>query len=134
MPKLDNCEFIQIAFDKAGILDNCQVDLVITLGGDGTILRAAWLFQSSSPPPILTFALGSLGFLTIFPFDDADQVITSVLKNGARVNLRSRLLVDVIPSKGSQNPPSSNETGSFSYNVINEVSISLSNSIFKGGN
>src|SRR5690606_6310390 len=38
-------------------------DFVITLGGDGTVLYASWLFQRIVPP-VLSFALGSLGFLT----------------------------------------------------------------------
>lgn len=33
------------------------------LGGDGTVLYASWLFQHVVPP-VIPFALGSLGFLT----------------------------------------------------------------------
>jgi len=44
------------------------VDLVITLGGDGTVMYAASLFGKDKPmPPTLSFAMGTLGFLT--PFD-----------------------------------------------------------------
>lgn len=47
----------------AGIPDFC-----ISLGGDGTVLYAASLFEDDSPlPPIMAFAMGTLGFLT--PFD-----------------------------------------------------------------
>nr|KAJ3420504.1 NADH kinase pos5 [Polyrhizophydium stewartii] len=42
------------------------IDFVVTLGGDGTILHAASLFPKHVPP-ILSFSLGSLGFL--LPFD-----------------------------------------------------------------
>lgn len=41
------------------------VDLVITLGGDGTILHASSLFPRKVPP-IMSFSLGSLGFLIPF--------------------------------------------------------------------
>ena len=34
-------------------------DFVISLGGDGTVLYASWLFQRIVPP-VLSFALGSL--------------------------------------------------------------------------
>lgn len=42
-----------------------QVDFIITLGGDGTILYVNSLF-SAAIPPVLSFNLGSLGFLTPF--------------------------------------------------------------------
>jgi NAD kinase len=43
------------------------VDLVITVGGDGTFLRAASLFQSALPlPPFLAFSRGSVSFLAPF--------------------------------------------------------------------
>lgn len=45
------------------------VDLVITIGGDGTLLFAASLFQLMAPP-IMSFAMGSLGFLTPFDFKE----------------------------------------------------------------
>ena len=41
------------------------VDLVITIGGDGTILHASSLFPRKVAP-ILSFSMGSLGFLLPF--------------------------------------------------------------------
>ncbi|QRV82617.1 ATP-NAD kinase [Ceratobasidium sp. AG-Ba] len=64
-------------------------DFVVTLGGDGTVLFASWLFQKIVPP-ILPFALGSLGFLTNFDFVDHRAVMDSAIDNGIRVNLRMR--------------------------------------------
>eukprot|EP00198_Chlamydomonas_reinhardtii_P013159 XP_001702496.1 predicted protein [Chlamydomonas reinhardtii] len=47
-----------------------EIDFCITLGGDGTVLYMASLFEEDQPlPPVLCFAMGSLGFLT--PFDAA---------------------------------------------------------------
>lgn len=44
-----------------------QVDFCITLGGDGTVLHLASLFEEDVPlPPTLSFAMGTLGFLTPF--------------------------------------------------------------------
>src|SRR5690606_21372262 len=41
-----------------------KTDLVLTLGGDGTILHAASLFSTTKAvPPMLAFSMGSLGFL-----------------------------------------------------------------------
>lgn len=64
-------------------------DFVVTLGGDGTVLFASWLFQRIVPP-ILPFALGSLGFLTNFDFADHRAVMDGAIDNGIRVNLRMR--------------------------------------------
>ncbi|CAE6489377.1 unnamed protein product [Rhizoctonia solani] len=64
-------------------------DFVVTLGGDGTVLFASWLFQRIVPP-ILPFALGSLGFLTNFDFADYKAVMDGAIDNGIRVNLRMR--------------------------------------------
>lgn len=41
------------------------IDFVVCLGGDGTILWTTGLFQHSIPP-IVSFSMGSLGFLTPF--------------------------------------------------------------------
>lgn len=64
-------------------------DLVITLGGDGTVLYASWLFQRVVPP-VLSFALGSLGFLTKFDFNDYQNTLSLALKDGVTMSLRLR--------------------------------------------
>lgn len=69
-------------------------DFVVTLGGDGTVLFTSWLFQRIVPP-VLPFALGSLGFLTNFDFADHQPVMDSVLDSGVRVNLRMRFTCTV---------------------------------------
>jgi len=42
------------------------IDLIITLGGDGTILHASSLFRIGPVPPVLSFSMGTLGFLLPF--------------------------------------------------------------------
>ncbi|KAF8070298.1 hypothetical protein FPV67DRAFT_1486864 [Lyophyllum atratum] len=69
-------------------------DFVVTLGGDGTVLFTSWLFQRIVPP-VLPFALGSLGFLTNFDFSDHQAVMDSALDSGIRVNLRMRFTCTV---------------------------------------
>ncbi|KAJ3518117.1 hypothetical protein NLJ89_g58 [Agrocybe chaxingu] len=69
-------------------------DFVVTLGGDGTVLFTSWLFQHIVPP-VLPFALGSLGFLTNFDFADHQAVMDSAIDNGIRVNLRMRFTCTV---------------------------------------
>lgn len=72
-------------------------DFVITLGGDGTVLYASWLFQRIVPP-ILSFALGSLGFLTKFDFEDYEETLQSAFDKGVTVSLRLRFESTVMRS------------------------------------
>lgn len=58
------------------------------------MLFTSWLFQRIVPP-VLSFALGSLGFLTNFDFAKYHEVMDSVIDNGIRVNLRMRFTCTV---------------------------------------
>lgn len=58
------------------------------------MLFTSWLFQRIVPP-VLPFALGSLGFLTNFDFADFRSVMDSALDDGIRVNLRMRFTCTV---------------------------------------
>jgi NAD kinase len=40
--------------------------LVLTIGGDGTILHVSHLFSTGECPPVVSFSMGSLGFLLPF--------------------------------------------------------------------
>jgi NAD+ kinase len=71
------------------------VDFVITLGGDGTILWAANLFPSAVPP-ILAFAMGSLGFLTPFPIDEHRAATLHFIEKGCQITLRQRLSCRIV--------------------------------------
>lgn len=72
-----------------------KFDLVLTLGGDGTVLFTSWLFQRVVPP-ILSFALGSLGFLTNFEFNQYKSHLDGIMGDkGMRVNLRMRFTCTV---------------------------------------
>lgn len=64
-------------------------DFVMTLGGDGTVLYASWLFQKVVPP-IFSFSLGSLGFLTKFDFSAYEETLTGAIKDGVMIGLRLR--------------------------------------------
>ncbi|RYP93586.1 hypothetical protein DL770_000328 [Monosporascus sp. CRB-9-2] len=63
-----------------------KIDLVATLGGDGTILRAASLFSLHEfVPPILAFSMGSLGFLGEWKFEEYKRAWREVYMSGSRV-------------------------------------------------
>ncbi|KAF8274591.1 hypothetical protein EI94DRAFT_1713798 [Lactarius quietus] len=91
-------------------------DFVVTLGGDGTVLFTSWLFQQIVPP-VLSFALGSLGFLTNFDFADYQATMDSALESGIRVNLRMRFTCTVYrtvkrdPGRGRRKAVKKAETG-----------------------
>jgi NAD+ kinase len=73
-------------------------DFVVTLGGDGTVLYASWLFQRIVPP-VLSFALGSLGFLTKFDYDEFQDTLTKAFRDGVTISLRLRFEGTVMRSQ-----------------------------------
>ena len=76
-------------------------DLVITLGGDGTVLFTSSLFQRIVPP-VLSFSLGSLGFLTNFNFEQYKEKLTHIMgESGMRINMRMRFTCTVYRSAAS---------------------------------
>ncbi|KNZ74863.1 hypothetical protein J132_05861, partial [Termitomyces sp. J132] len=68
-----------------------KIDLVVTLGGDGTILHASSLFSAGAVPPVLSFSMGTLGFLLPFHIDDFAKALESVFLGKATILNRMRL-------------------------------------------
>jgi NAD+ kinase len=79
-------------------------DFVVTLGGDGTVLYASWLFQRIVPP-VLSFALGSLGFLTKFDYENFRETLTGAFRDGVLVSLRLRFEGTVMRSQKRKKKP-----------------------------
>jgi ATP-NAD kinase N-terminal domain len=59
------------------------------LGGDGTVLYTSWLFQRVVPP-VASFSLGSLGFLTPFDFTNFHHTLAESFDRGVTARLRMR--------------------------------------------
>jgi ATP-NAD kinase N-terminal domain len=55
-----------------------KLDLVVTLGGDGTVLWTGSILGTGPVPPLVPLAMGSLGFMTPFPIDSMDAVLSKV--------------------------------------------------------
>ena len=72
-----------------------QVDFIIVLGGDGTLLSMATrTAQSGRDIPILGVNFGSLGFLTEARIDELYTVLESVLNGTATFDDRAMLAAD----------------------------------------
>ncbi|MFB7780110.1 NAD kinase [Streptomyces bauhiniae] len=72
-------------------LDGCE--LLIVLGGDGTLLRGAE-FARASGVPMLGVNLGSVGFLAEAERDDIDRVVDRVVARSYEVE--ERMTIDVV--------------------------------------
>lgn len=68
------------------------VDFAISLGGDGTMLKASRIF-SESDVPILGVNLGSLGFLAETNIDEAYEFLDQILSNRYKVEKRMMLSI-----------------------------------------
>lgn len=69
-------------------------DLVIVLGGDGTLLSAARAFAKTTVP-ILSVNLGSLGFLTEIPLGEMYLMLDAWCANCASIELRDMMRIDL---------------------------------------
>ncbi len=82
IPAVPNDELVEIA------------DVVVALGGDGTMLRAARVLGLSGVP-LLGVNLGSLGYLTDVPVQEVGDAIDTLLAGGCRLDRRSRVYCSV---------------------------------------
>jgi len=74
--------------------------LVIALGGDGTVLRAASYF-SETVLPILGVNLGSLGFLTQATTSELELALDAILSDHVEIEERMRLAYRFGPDEGT---------------------------------
>lgn len=71
-----------------------EVDLVVVLGGDGTLLAASSLL-GDKPIPVLGINLGRLGFLVAFDPADARSAMDRAIAGQLKIDERMRLSVSV---------------------------------------
>jgi NAD+ kinase len=91
---------IEVALvDDAGAADG--VDLVVSIGGDGTFLRAAHV-ASRIGAPVLGVKVGRMGFLTEVEPGDAEPLVRRVMDGTARIE--QRLAVTAEPENGESFP------------------------------
>jgi NAD+ kinase len=81
---------LEVLQDEAEVARHA--DLVLVLGGDGTLIHAARIL-AGRPAPILGVNMGSLGFLTEVPQAELFQALEHVLSGKADVSERMKLRV-----------------------------------------
>jgi NAD+ kinase len=72
-----------------------QIDALLTLGGDGTLLRGARMLQKHEVP-ILGVNMGRLGFLTCCPADQLEHSLMRFARGDYTVESRMQLRASVI--------------------------------------
>jgi NAD+ kinase len=84
----------------ARVFDPGDLDLLITLGGDGTLLRGARLVAASHVP-VLGINLGRLGFLTSVALADLSLGLEALFRGDYWLDVRSTLEVHVSGADGT---------------------------------
>jgi NAD+ kinase len=80
---------VQVGMSRENIPD--EVDLIIVLGGDGTLLSIAHL-AAQKDVPVVGVNLGALGFLTEVPVDEIYITLDSYLEGNDKIVSRRQML------------------------------------------
>jgi NAD+ kinase len=76
-----------------------KVDLILSLGGDGTFLSAARMMRGAATP-ILGVNLGRVGFLADVTLDNLHRILDEILRR--EYSYRRRMLLEVEVFKGNE--------------------------------
>ena len=105
-----------------------QINLIISLGGDGTVIWAIKLFNNLPIPPIIAFNFGSLGFMATFSLSNGIETLKKIL-DSSEVNLElfSRLQYTIIDGDNLLQGQASNEIciDRGAYGNVMEVEVYL---------
>jgi NAD+ kinase len=81
-------------------LDAAPLDVLLTFGGDGTLLRGARLL-AGKPVPILGVNLGRVGFLTTAVADDLEQTLGALVVGDYQLEVRDAIQAAIKNVDGS---------------------------------
>lgn len=116
-----------IAFCRKRHTWQCNIDLVVCVGGDGTLLHVSALFPHKVPPT-LAFGCGSFGFLMPFSPAKAPQTLERLFNNNLRVFNRSRIAFKIggiigTDHRGAAKVPPFSIDDPEVYHLLNEVAL-----------
>lgn len=114
--KEDSIKFSSGDFKTFKTLDT-SFDLLISIGGDGTILRAV-SFVRDLAIPIIGINTGRLGFLATIQRNNIESAINNIINGNYQISERSLLTIATIPEI----------EGLFDLNIaLNEIAVSRKN-------
>ncbi len=88
---------VRLVDEPATVLDD--VEIVVVLGGDGTILRAAEMARNHTVP-LLGVNLGHIGFLAEFEREDLAEAVDRLARR--EFNVEERMTIDIEISVGGE--------------------------------
>jgi NAD+ kinase len=94
-------QFASLGWECLHTDDGGPLDLVLVLGGDGTLLRAAEQVRGRATP-LLGVNLGHLGFLAECDSDELTTAINAVAEGSFHVEARTTIAVDVTQPDGAR--------------------------------
>lgn len=105
-----------------------EVDLVMTLGGDGLILHVIANLFPQAVPPFMPFNLGSMGFLTPFDFPNHPKDVSAILNGDnnsvtMRMRLKCVIVRQTIGPNNARSPVIHNWEGNALSNETFECSV-----------
>jgi NAD+ kinase len=92
-----------------------MTDLILSVGGDGTILRSAQVALQNETP-ITGINMGTLGFLTELRVDEAFEKLPEILNGKGWIDQRSMLETQILPAIPELRPVST-------YYALNDVVV-----------
>ena len=108
------------AWDEETTSDNVDDrDLLISIGGDGTMLRVSHLALPSGIP-VLGVNMGRVGFMNEINPEEARQDLPRLLTAGGRIERRATLQAEIVPPAESGNGEGD---GRRTYFALNDVVV-----------
>lgn len=104
------------SFETFDVLDE-SFDLLVSVGGDGTILRAI-TFVKDLDIPIIGINTGRLGFLATIQVDGIENAIQDIIDGKYKISERTLLSIETIPEN--------DDITSLNF-ALNEIAISRKN-------
>lgn len=99
LPSMGASAWLWSAWDEAGVVKRMKgTDLVLSVGGDGTVLRAG---RAAAPMsiPVVGINLGTLGFLTEMTPDEARKRLPDLLRGKGWIDDRAMLQAKPVGKK-----------------------------------